>query len=342
MNVIVLGKNIHSTSGYYHTDWLEALSNEFNVFFYGPNFPLYNKKDDITDVISKSSLGNKLDGIIVSSNWDNEITNNTVDPHPNIKLKNLKNIFKVYFINKEYKKLDLRFRYIKENNFDLVCSVLKNSKEWEKKIGRPVFHLPFGVNLARFKYHSNKKYDFGFTGSVHKNYINSRYNVKNWIFNKDHINKKSNLNFFGLENKQILSSKYNKLKIYWDEYGSRNLIGKSRLPVGKKYAKFLSLFKGFLNTKSAMGIVNTRFYELMSSKSLIVCPKDENNYDDLLYDGVNCVFFDNYNDFNNILLNKLQDEEYVSRITNNAFKKISNHTYESRIKKLRNYIVGNI
>ena len=342
MNVIVLGKNTNYSSSYYHNDWHEAFSHEFQVFFYGPNFPLYNKKDKITDVISKSSLGNKLDGIIVSSNWDYEASNNSVDPHPNINLKNLRNIFKVYFINKEYKKLDLRFRYIKENNFDLVCSVLKKSKEWEKKIGRPVFHLPFGVNLSRFKYHSNKKYDFGFTGSVHKNFIDSRYKVKNWIFNKEYINKKSNLNFFGFENKQILLSKYKKLKIYWDEYGSRNLIGRSRLPIGKKYAKFLPLFKGFLNTRSAMGIVNTRFYELMASKSVIVCPQDEDNYDDLLYDGINCIFFKNFKDLDDILLNRLQDKDYVNKITNTAFKNVSNNSYESRLKKLRNHIEGNI
>ena len=340
MNVIVLAKNIFNSAGYYHSDLLDAISREFNVYFYGPNFPLYNKHDNINEVISKSSFGNKLDAIIVGTNWDNDdLHETTVDPHPNINLKELKSIYKIYFINKEYKKLKQRFEYIKNNNIDLVCSVVKESKNWQIQVGCNTLHMPFAVNLSRFKYHKKKKkYDFGFTGSLHKSYINTRYSVKSWIFNNRYLNKKSNINIFGFKKKNILSPKYDNVNIYWDEFGSKNIFGRSRLPKNNGYAKFLSSFKGFLNTKSAFNIVNTRFYELMASKSIIICPRDADNYDDLLKDGVNCIFFDKPSDLDEIILSKLQDEEYVDRIKNHAYSKILEHTYDARIKKLKKYL----
>lgn len=56
---------------------------------------------------------------------------------------------------------------------------------------------------------------------------------------------------------------------------------KSLLPVGEKYLKFLREFKIFLSTPSAKGLIGTRFFEIMASKTLLFIP--ESTYYDNLF-----------------------------------------------------------
>jgi len=345
LKVILLAKNYENYgSGYYYGDWVKAFRKLTNCFVYGEGYPGYDKKDTIDDVIDKSLFSkSQVDLIVCASSWDVDNRMDTVDPHPNIDLSKIKDIPKFYFLNKEYKKLDLRFEYIKKNKFDFVGSVLwYKLEEWEKKLGVRFIHTPFGVNLERFKdFGLSKKWDFGFTGSLHKNHTDMRFEVKRELFKEDAVNQLSTHGLSRLIRGNPLKEKYKKYKIFWAEFGAKNLFFRSLLPVGEKYAKFLNQFKVFLNTPSALGIINTRFYELMATKTLIFCPESW-YYGDFLKNKENCIMFkEDMSDFEDKLRMAIEDESLREEIVNRNYNEIAKYTYEKYVKNILRKVLGN-
>lgn len=339
--IIILSKNYENyTSGYYHQDIVDAFQAQANCYLYGEGYPNYNNADDINNVISKSSFDkSNIDLIACSTSWDVDFSMEMVDPHPNIDLSNIGSIPKVYFLNKEYKKLDLRFEYIKKQKFDLVCTVHPNAENWQQKIGYKFLLLPFGISLNRFKdFGLEKIYDFGFTGGLHKSHIDSRILVKKEIFREDAFEQKANHGLPAFLKPNPIKKKYQKYNIYWAEYGARNFNMRSMLPSGKQYAKFLNQFKVFLNTPSAVGIMNTRFFELMATKTLILCPRSD-MYMGILEDGKNCVMFNpEMSDFQERLVACIDDGDFRKKVVENASKGIVLHSYINRIKRLIEYM----
>lgn len=335
-NILILSKNYENyDTGYYHQDIIDTFDILTNSFLYGPGYPKYNKNDTFQDILIKLELDiTKIDYIVFSTSWDEDGSTNTVDPHPKLDLSKI-NIPKIYFLNKEYKKLNLRFEYIKKQKMSLVCSVFPYTQSWNSKIDNiPIFNLPFGISVERFKdFNLQKEYDFSFTGNLHYSYNDIRFNIKKNIFNETDLHMLSNRGIGSLL-KNPIRKELQKYKIFWAEWGSRNFFGKSLLPTGLKYSQFMNKTKVFLNTPSAMGIINTRFYELMATKSLILCPESE-SYGGILIDKQNCIMFkSDLSNFNSILTTAIEDNDMRKHIVNNAFKSIHNHTYINRIKKL--------
>jgi len=341
INVILLAKNYEKySSGYYHQDIVDSFRKLTNCYVYGPGYYNYDKNDSIEDVISKSPFNkNDIDLIVCNTNWDEDGKDDTVDPHPNIDLSRINNIFKVYFLNKEYKKLELRFEYIKKQKFNLVCTVLPKAKEWEKELDVKFLHLPFGISLDRFKdFQLPKKYDFSFTGNLHKTHTDIRFMVKKQIFNEKYLHLKSNIGLSVLFKSNPIKKKFQKYNIYWAEWGARSIWFKSLLPKGINYAKFMNQSKVFLNTPSALGIFNTRFFELMATKSLIFCPSGF-DYLDILKDGYNCVMFKvDMSDFEEKLVYYIENDIARQEIVENAYNDVKNHSYDKRIEKLLSFI----
>jgi len=341
MNVLILSKNFKNYKcGHYHQDIIDAFSDLTNVYLYGPGYDNYEIDDDILDVISKSPFEeNNIDLIVSSTSWDKEESSKSVDPHPNINLSEIRNIYKVYFLNKEYKKLGIRFEYIKKQNFDLVCTVHPNAKNWEEEIGVEFLYLPFGISLERFRdFGLEKKYDFSFTGNLHKTHTDSRFLAKKQIFQEGSINSLSNQGWASLFKDEMIKTKFKKYRIFWAEWGARNFFLRSALSNGRKYAQHMNRTKVSLNTPSAIGIFNPRFFELMATKSLILCPKG-GNYSGLLKDGENCIMYrEDMQDFDEKLIRYIEDDSLRSAIVEKAYKDVSNHSYKKRIEFLLNYI----
>ncbi|MFC5078916.1 hypothetical protein VTH8203_01466 [Vibrio thalassae] len=333
MNVILLSKNYSEyKSGYYHADIVGSWVSQTNCFVYGPGYSNYDSSDEISDVIKKSGFKRQeIDLIVFSTSWDEDDREDTVDPHESISVSEYEDIKRVYYLNKEYKKLDLRFEYIRRQNIDVVVTVHPEYKNWEKETGIKFIKSHFAVNLERFNYNNEKKkYDFGFTGGLHLNHLDYRSKVKMEIFKEQSVKVKSNRGLDGIINRGVIKEKYRDYDIYWAEFGAKNILGKSLLPSGEKYANFLRKFNSFLNTPSAIGIFNTRFFELMASKTLILCPRVE-EYDGLMIDGVNCVMFNpDMSDFEDIL-KKSKMENYRTPIVENAYRMVKEHTYERRV-----------
>ena len=338
-NILVFAKNYEKyTSGYYHQDLVDALGSNANISIYGPGYPHYNSYDRYADILQKLGLSESdLNLIIFTTSWDEDGSKVSVDPHPNLDVSS-SSCRKVYFLNKEYKKLDKRFLYVKNQNIDLVVTVHPNARKWQKNIGVPFLYLPFGISLSRFKDRNlPRKYDFAFTGGLHLTHNDMRYQIKQRIFKSQFHHIKSNRGLSGFF-RQTIKEEYRSLEIYWAEWGARNFIGSSMLPWGEDYAKFMNSCKTFLNTPSAIGIFNTRFFELMSIKTLILCPKDD-SYGNLLIDGENCLMFKkDLSNFEDVFKLAIYDEKLRKKIVNKAHKDVKSHSYDKRIKTLLNYI----
>lgn len=337
MNVILLSRNMQSyVSGIYHQDIVNSFIKLTNAYVYGPGYKDYNKSDNFKDVIKKSSFNiDNLDLIVCTTSWDDDESLINVNPHHNINLSNIKNIKKIYFLNKEYKKLDYKFKYIKNQKFDLVCTVLQNTNNWSKELGIKFLNVPFGVSLEKFKdLKLKRKYDFAFTGSLHRNHLDERFKVKNILFKANKIGLKSNKGLSGFCNLNPLNINFQKKNIFWAEWGAKSFFLKSLLPSGEEYVKLLNQSKVFLNTTSAMDIFNTRFFELMATKTMIICPESD-NYLGILKDRYNCLMYRNdMSNFTEIFLKAIDDVSLRKQIVLNAFNDIEFHSYDYRIKSL--------
>lgn len=346
MNIIILSKNYERyQSGYYHQDLIDAFVSAHDCFLYGPGYPRYDAEDTIEDVMAKSPFDRSSISLIVcSTSWDEDYRVDTVDPHPRIKLGGISDIKikKVYFLNKEYKKLDLRLEYIRANAFDLVCTVHPNTIEWSRATGGvPFLHLPFGISLERFRdHHLPRVWDFGFSGSLHRSHTDARFLVKKELFNESALDQKTNRGLNAWLRPNALRPVYAKYRIYWAEFGAKNLMLRSALPTGAAYAKFLNQCKTFLSTPSALGIFNTRFFELMATKTLILCPRSD-TYMNILRDGENCLMFDpDMSDFKSTFIRAIEEERLRHEIVSRAAFDVHRHSFDARIKTLIDYLIS--
>lgn len=339
-NIIILSKNYENyRSGYYHQDLIGSFNKVANCYLYGEGYPNYSNQDKIDDVIAKSPFKkSSIDLIVASTSW--EIQNPIIkesDPHPRINLSDIKNIPKTFFLNKEYKKLNQKLEYAKRNKFDYVVTVHPDYKKWGQEAEIKFIHLPFGISLERFRDFGLKEiYDFAFTGNLHRKHIDIRYLVKQEIFKKKYLHLPSNKGRTVFFKRNPIKYKYQKYNIYWAEWGAKNIIGRSLLPTGEKYAKFLNSCKVFLNTPSAVGILNTRFFELMATRTLILCPESD-FYFDILQNENNCLMFKpDLSNFEEIFRKAIDDNNLRHDIVTFALEDVKKHSYDKRVEQLFN------
>ena len=331
--VLVLAKNFFNNSGYYHTDWLEAFQTNFDCFFYGPGFPHYSSEHKISDVLKKASNGGEIEAVICSTNWDEDGHHFEVNPCPNIDLSQINGIPKIYFLNKEYKKLKQRFDYCNRMGFTCAVTVNEKYRQWQSELNAKIIKLHFAVNPNRFKaLETPQIWDFAFTGGLHQSHLDSRFSIKTEIFQEKYVRRKTSHSLLGHSR---LKPQYNTFKINWMEFGAKNWFYRSRLPSENKYNLLLNQCRSFLNTRSAAGIINTRFYELMQTRTLIICPRDKTDYDGLLKNGVNCISYeDPKTELFDILEMIKQENTLISDIVQHNYSLVQKHTYENRVREL--------
>ena len=336
LKVIILSKNYSEyRAGYYHDDIVKSWEAITNAFAYGPGYSNYRQGDKFEDVVAKSPFEfSDIDLVVFSTSWDQDDSKVTVDPAPSIMLPSNAPFKKLYYLNKEYKKFDLRIDYAVKQSVDLVITVNSDFAKWNTEHPDLKFiQVHFGVNLSRFNYcNESKVYDFGFTGSLHASHLDYRKRVKMQLFKPDkmHIKATKEWKAFGIS---PIQNKFADLNIFWSEFGARGLFYNSLLPVGEQYVKFLCRFKSFLNTPSAAGIFNTRFFELMACKTLVVCPRVD-EYDGIMADGENCLMFNaDMSDFEKII-RKATEDKIRDPIVDRAHKFVQMHSYDSRVKNI--------
>ena len=121
--IIYLSRNISKiysnqyVSASYQQDVINELSDNSNLYNYGPGYEDFNLKDNIKDIIKKSSLN--PDAIIFGHNWLSDDDKSTsISLMDNLTLTNL-NIPKILILNKEYVNLERKLEYIKRLNLIL-------------------------------------------------------------------------------------------------------------------------------------------------------------------------------------------------------------------------------
>ena len=348
-NILWLGENYDGYErAYYQNDLFTVFKERYTVFPYGPGFSDYSSTNDIHDIIN--SLPVRPDLIVVSNTWKKfEQDADASSSSTGLQLEEVE-IPKLMFLNKEYNRLELKLDFIQDNEIDYVTSVLKDRcTEWESQTGATFIWEPFGVNLERFKPNSSvpDKYDFAFTGSLHEEWLDERKQVKEHLF-------KSRYQDFSwwhnLVHTRRFENRYDNLNIYWGEWDNRRLRlnnppfkkdirflrVKRRAPFGRNYVSLLNKSKIFLNTLSAVGIFNPRFWELMATKTLILCPEDD--YYGLLEDGVNCVMYGDLSEFDNALQYYAEHDNDRKEIVETAYDEVQQYSWESIVDDIMSTI----
>jgi glycosyltransferase involved in cell wall biosynthesis len=205
-------------------------------------------------------------------------------------------------------------------------------EEWESETGATFIWKPFGINMNRFQYKPDvpSKYNFGFSGNLHEEHINDRKRVK------EHIFKDRYLDFswwHNLIHTRRFEPRYDGLNIYWGEWSHNALYPvRNRAPFGEQYVDLLNKCDMFLNTRSAMGIFNPRFWELMATKTLTVCPEGE--YYGLLDHGRNCVMYNDLDEFDELLHYYADNDEERTAIIDQAYEEVQRYEWSILIDEL--------
>jgi hypothetical protein len=318
------------TAAYYQQDLFQTVREHYEVLPYGDGFGNYDTDDDIDDIRAK--VDGEPDLIVVSNTWGTEAQSiDEYSPHGRLGLERL-DTPTLMFLNKEYAKLERKLEFIRRNDIDYVTSVLRDRcDEWEAETGATFIWQPFGIDLDRFEYDPTAPdtYDFGFSGNLHERWLDEREELKEHIFEPRYMDFSWWHNFV---HTRRFKDRYDEFTIYWGERQNRSLRLRSRAPHGESYYSLLNRCKTFLNTPSALGIVNTRFWELMATKTLVICPEDD--YFGLLTNGENCVMYEDLAEFDELLEYYVTHNDARRDIVENAAEFVTQFSWETIVSDL--------
>ena len=316
-------------STYYQHEFPTALRRVHQVFMYGPGYPGYHPQHTATDVLKFCPFEPDLicfgaawerEGHLIrfGVGWERESLSTEFNPHPAINVAD-DGIPSVMILNKEYKKLDQKFQFILDNNIQIVFTTHHNHARWQEQLGVRFVHFPFAIDPDLFRdYGEPKRYDFGFSGSRHTNWIDLRLRIKHKLF------------WFG----RLRRPRYWALRIFWAEWGAGRRWG-------QEYARLINSSRMWLSTTGAIDLVGTRFYEVMATKSLLLCNRSP-VYDGLFEDGRHCVMFEpDLSDFDDKLFYYLKHEEERLAIIEQAYHHVhENYTWDKRVEQFTEVVEG--
>ena len=312
LNILVLQPDFSRyESAYYQHQFTQALGSAHRIFRYGPRLERYDSSHSIEDVLKMCPFDPDL--ICFAAGWENE--NEQIpeyDPHPNIQVSGL-SIPSVMVLNKEYKKLEKKFEFIRDNGIRKVFTVHHHYSHWQEQVGVPFVHFPFAVNPQLFKDFGEKKsYALGFSGLLQLRHSDVRTRIKKKLF----------LQW------PIKSPRYWRIRLFWWDGRRLPLINRDM----NDYARLLNRSKLWLSTPSPAELVGTRYYEIMASKTLLFCSRSA-AYEGLFEDKIHCVMFDpDLRNFDDMLFYYIKhDDERQGIIEAGYHHVLENHTWERRI-----------
>ena len=322
LNILVLQPDFSRYNGaYYQHQFTAALARVHRIFRYGSKLDGYDKGHTIDDVLKLCPF--EPDLICFAAGWELESPDTPeFDPHPAINVSRTA-IPSVMVLNKEYKKLDKKFRFIRDNGVRLVFTVHHKYRQWAEQTGVPFVHFPFAVDEGLFTdYGEKKRYSLGFSGALHEQWTDLRVKVKNHLFLKW----------------PIKTPRYWRVRLFWSEGG--RLPG-FRLPRGEDYVRLINRSKMWLATPSAIDIVGTRFYEIMATKTLLFCSKSA-VYEGLFEDKTHCVMFEpDLHDFDDRLFYYIDHDDERQEIVEAGYAHVlRNHTWERRVEQFTDAIAS--
>ena len=220
----------------------------------------------------------------------------------------------VCMIHKPQNMLQQKLDFCKMNNVDLVVDSQSTYKDYEKYTGIKSIRLPFTATPKHFHPRSvEKKYDVGFSGALHGN-----GKIKGPTEDlRDRIHEK------------LKETNYN---LFWN---SSNTL-EYRIHSTEEYATKINESKAWLATTGPVDDVSPRYFEVIMSKTLLLCNKMPEAYEDIFEDGKNCVMFDNnLSDFHEKLNFYLQNDKEREILVENAYNEfINKYTWKHMASRL--------
>ena len=331
LNILVMQPDFSRYPGaYYQHQFTQALARAHCIFRYGPRLNEYNSSHSIYDILELCPF--EPDVICFAAGW--EIEDPPIpefDPPPTFRVSDV-DIPSVMVLNKEYNNLEGKFRFILDNEIKLVFTTHHHFGQWQERTGVPFVHFPFAVDPTLFyDYAEKKRYEFGYSGELHKRWTDTRVRIKNHLFLRWPIKNPSywRTKLFWHDSSIVLKGRYR----FRGGYRLGEILGLN-FPRGEDYARIISSAKIWLSTPSAIDLVGTRFYEIMASKTLLFCSRSD-AYEGLFEDAVHCVMFDpDLSDFDDKLFYYLRNDDDREEIIESGYEHVmQNHTWDRRIKQ---------
>lgn len=220
----------------------------------------------------------------------------------------------VCMIHKPQNMLQQKLDFCKINNVDLVVDSQSTYKDYEKYTGIKSIRLPFTATPKHFHPRDvEKKYDVGFSGALHGNgkIKGPTENLRDRVYDK------------------LKETDY---KLFWN---SSNTL-EYRIHSTEEYATKINESKAWLATTGPVDDVSPRYFEVIMSKTLLLCNNMPDAYEDIFEDGRNCVIFKNdLTDFNEKLNFYLQNDKERQILVENAYNEFVNkYTWKHMASKL--------
>ena len=243
---------------------------------------------------------------------------------------NYNNITKILYLNKEYKNLNEKLNFIKNNKIDIVFTVHHDYKKWNKLCGEKTkfFKLPFAYNHNVFKdYSLDKNFDIGFTG----NFFNAPVYKESSIMGPNFNNCRERI-FKLLEDEKQLKDK-----------NLKNIIGEGVYLKGEQYGKTINNTKIWISTPSAIDIVGTRFYEVMGCNTLLFAKYIPGIYDGIFEPDKHFVTFkDDLSDLIEKIIFYLENDKERKEISNSGYTLVNKeHRWSNRSEAVYDILKAN-
>lgn len=285
----------------YQMDWLAALERSHQVYVWGPGFPAYGPDQSTADVMALCPW--RPDLICYGAGWEWEGDGEGFDLHPPFNPTDL-DIPAVMILNKEYKKLERKFAFVREKGIRHVFTSHHLFAEWERILGVPFSWLPFAADPEVFRDHGEEKiHDFGFTGALHATWIDIRVAIK----------------------ELMAGPEFARVKQFWGPNDG--------MEVGEAYARQINRARVWLATPSAADLVGPRFYEVLAVGTLLFCTRSS-VYGELFEDGRHCVMFEpDLSDFSEKLVYYLDHEDARAAIAAEGRRHaLAHHRWDDRVR----------
>ena len=225
----------------------------------------------------------------------------------------------ICMIHKPQTMLDKKLEFCKINNVDLIVDSQCTYKDYEAKTGIKSTRIPFTATPRVFHPREvEKRFDVGFSGALHGKENDGRQKIFGPTANlRERVYEK------------LVAKNRN---TFWNSSNTMEY----RIQSVEEYATKINECKMWLGTTGPVLDVSPRYFEVMLSKTLLLCNNMPEQYEDYFTDGVNCVIFNNdLSDFDEKLDYYLNNESEMNRVIETAYDTaINNYTWHHMAKKL--------
>jgi hypothetical protein len=238
------------------------------------------------------------------------------DPSVYGELKGLKDVSipVVALLHKPQTMLEHKLDFCRLNNIDILMDTNITYKEYGEITNTKPIRFWFTANPeVYYDRQVEKIYDIGFSGADHGG--NKIKGPTGDLRNRVH--------------KNLIQTKH---KLFWNS--TRDL--SYRIRSVEEYATKINECKMWLATTGPNLDISPRYFEVMMSKTLLLCNKMTYQYEGVFVDGVNCVMFENdLSDLNEKINYYLSNEEERNKIIETAYHTaVNNYTWKHTAEKL--------